>query len=97
MTGISRHGYVPEAVSLFDAAESAQTVRFVSTWPFSMSSATVRYLRISLKNPLCRRPRFASAASVSGAKPDLTASRGEDWRWGGNELRQFPQILGGGR
>ena len=45
MTGISRHGYVPEAVSLFDAAESAQTVRFVSTWPFSMSSATVRYLR----------------------------------------------------
>jgi hypothetical protein len=50
MTGINRHGYVPEAVSLFDAAESAQTVRFVSTWPFSMSSATVRYLRIVFSN-----------------------------------------------
>ena len=43
-----------------------------------------------------RRPRFVSAAAVSGAKLGLSALCDEDWRWERNELRQFPQILGSG-
>jgi hypothetical protein len=53
--------------------------------------------QISLKNPLLRRPRCVSAAAVSAAKLGLTASCGEDRRRKGDELRQFPQVLGSGR
>jgi hypothetical protein len=49
-----------------------------------------------LKNPLAWRRQAASAAVVSEAELDLCASCGEDWRWEGDELRQFPKILGGG-
>jgi hypothetical protein len=52
--------------------------------------------RISLKNPLLRRPRCVLAAAVSEAKPGLCASCGEDRHRERNELRQFPQILGCG-
>jgi hypothetical protein len=45
-------------------------------------------------------PLPAATICVSGScqrgKLGLTASRGEDRRWEGNELRRFPQILGGG-
>ena len=37
-----------------------------------------------------------SVAAVSEAKLGLSASCGEDWRRKGDELRQFPQILGCG-
>jgi hypothetical protein len=63
---------------------------------FVTPSLNVRYLRISLKNPLLRRPRCVLAAAVSEAKPGLYASCGEDRRRERNELRQFPQILGCG-
>jgi hypothetical protein len=43
-----------------------------------------------LKNPLLRRPRYASAAAVSAAKLGRTALRGEDGRRKGDEFRQFP-------
>ena len=56
----------------------------------------VRYVLISLKKPLFGRPRRASAAAVRETKLGLCASRGEDGRRKGNELRQFPEILGGG-
>jgi hypothetical protein len=55
-----------------------------------------RSRRISLKNPLLRRPRCVSAAAVSEGKLSLSASCGEDWRREGDELREFPQILGCG-
>ena len=60
--------------------------------PIEASKATVRYVRstsISLKNR-------ASAAAVSEAKPGISASRGEDRRRKGDELRHFPEVLGGG-
>ena len=51
---------------------------------------------IVLKNPLLGRPQLAVGAAVSEVKSRCAASCGEDWRWKGDELRQFPQILGGG-
>ena len=66
--------------------------------PIEASKARVRYVRftsISLKNRVFRRPRYASWAAVS-EKPGISASRGEDRRRKGDELRQFPEILGGG-
>src|SRR5271168_2570596 len=41
-------------------------------------------------------PRLAPSKSVSEAKLGLCASCGEDGRRKGDELRQFPQVLGGG-
>ena len=35
-------------------------------------------------------------AAVGEAKRGLSASRGEDRGWEGNDFSQFPQILGGG-
>ena len=55
-----------------------------------------RFTSISLKNRVFRRPRYASAAAVSEAKPGISASRGEDRRRKGDELRHFPEVLGGG-
>ena len=58
--------------------------------------ARAAYLRISLKNPVFKRRRYASAAAASEAKPGVSASRGEDRCRKGDELRQFPEVLGGG-
>jgi transcriptional regulator with XRE-family HTH domain len=49
-----------------------------------------------VENRVFRRPRYASAAAVSEAKPGISASRGEDRRRKGDELRHFPEVLGGG-
>jgi hypothetical protein len=43
-----------------------------------------------------KRSLRATATAISEAKTGLLASSGEDWRWKGDELRQLPQILGGG-
>ena len=53
-------------------------------------------LPILLKNPLFWRPHLGFVATVSEANCWLSASCGEDRRREGDELRQFPQILGGG-
>jgi hypothetical protein len=50
-----------------------------------------------LKNSFSWRQRLISSAAVCEAKLCLWASRCEDGRWERNELRQFPEILGGGR
>ena len=52
--------------------------------------------QIPLTNPVCWRRRRPPATAVREAKPGLFASFGEDWGRNGDELRQFPQILGGG-
>jgi len=52
-----------------------------------------RFPPIPLKNPLLWRRRSAFGAAVSEAKPGRSASGGEDRRRG-DELREFPQILG---
>ena len=51
---------------------------------------------ISLKNPLDRRGRIVVATTVRAAEWGRSASCGENRRRKGDELRQFPQILGGG-
>ena len=61
-----------------------------------MILAKVRYARIPLKNSVSWRRLWASGAAVSGAKLRRPASCGEDRLREGDELRQFPQILGGG-
>ena len=39
---------------------------------------------------------MAVAAAIGAVELRRLASNGEDWRWKGDELRQLPQILGGG-
>ena len=72
-------------------AENVRYLRVRDIW------ADVSNRRISLKNPVAFWQRAASARVVSEAKLGLSASCGEDRRWEGDELGQFPQILGGGR
>jgi hypothetical protein len=57
--------------------------------PFATPALNDRYLRISLKNPLLRRPRCVSAAAVSEAKLALSAPCGEDRCRKGDELPSF--------
>ena len=56
----------------------------------------VRLTSILLKNPLLWQPALWICSAVSEADSCLFASCGEDRRREGDELRQFPQILGGG-
>jgi hypothetical protein len=51
---------------------------------------------ISLKNPLVRRERIAVATAIRGGRFEPFASCGEDRRRKGDEIGQFPQILGSG-
>ena len=60
------------------------------------STPAVRFAQIALKNPLGRRERRAVATTVRAAEWGRSASYGEDGRRNGDELRQFPQVLGGG-
>jgi hypothetical protein len=55
-----------------------------------------RFTSISLKNPVFRAAAICVSGAVSEAKLGLSASGGEDRRRKGDELRQFPEILGGG-
>jgi hypothetical protein len=60
-------------------------------------AALVKNLRLPLCAYFVEKPWVqATAPAVSEAKPDLTASRGVNRGREGNELRQFPQILGSG-
>jgi hypothetical protein len=55
-----------------------------------------RFMSIALKNPaLCRRRR-APAVVAGEVKLSLSGSCGEYGRREWDELRQFPQVLGGG-
>jgi hypothetical protein len=75
-------------------------------WPichFALSSnhdyfreSDVRSRRIVLKNPLGRRGRIAVATTIRAAEWRRSVSCGEGRRREGDELGQFPQILGGG-
>ena len=63
--------------------------------PFVGRQVDGRYLRIVLKNPpICGRDSGRDEFWSSGVRP--SASDGEGGRRKGDELRQFPQILGGG-
>jgi hypothetical protein len=94
------HGTTGTAGRRTGSQPSTQRSRktFPPSLPFS-SQALVDQDRkgsILLKNSLLWRRRCASATTAVEAKPGLSASCGEDWRREGDELRQLPQILGGG-
>ena len=79
---------------LFEPARGRSGIR-----PTATSAAAIRNVRstsISLKNSFSWRQRLVSSAAVCEAKLCLFASGGEDRRRMRNELRQFPEILGGG-
>ena len=53
-------------------------------------------LRIALKNPVSWEQPLASWTAIGEAKLGPFASCGEYGRRKGDELRQFPQVLGSG-
>ena len=71
-------------------------VEAISQIDANATPLSVRSRRIALTNPFSRRPRLASSTAVGKAKVSLCASCGEDRPRMRDELRQFPEILGGG-
>jgi hypothetical protein len=67
----------------------------VTSTPFH-SGGNFRFGRIVFKNPLDRRGGMTVAATNGAGETRRSALCGEDRRGEGNELRQFPRILGGG-
>jgi len=68
----------------------------VTNWPNFVLGPTTALPPIALKNPSRRRGRMVVAAAIDAVELRSFASNGEDWRGKGDELRQLPQILGGG-
>ena len=52
-------------------------------------------LPIVLKNPIADRPGVLAVLAFVAVDEARGASGGHDWRLNGDQLGQFPQVLGG--
>ena len=85
----------------FDASKASDDVRLMSIGHWQPDGAYGCDLRCPLNVDFVEEPlSWAAALGICGAVSEadscLFASCGEDRRREGDELRQFPQILGGG-